>query len=931
MHQKDSPKRSGRDLLLVIDGHSLIYRSWYAIPLSMISKKLGVETKAVYGFITAFFRSISEWNPTHCAVAFDPRGPTFRHKQFPAYKAHRQPSPPEIPSQVEITRQLIKLLHIPVIEVDGYEADDVLGSLASHAETQGLDTVIVSGDTDTLQLVTSHTRVHMQSGSSQGKVFDVASVITRFGGLTPDKQPELKGLQGDSSDNIPGVKGIGPKTATNLISQYETLEGIYSSLNEITPPRVQRLLDEGKDNAFLSRYLGTIVNAPLPVSISDCKFGDYDREKIIAFLRDLEFMSVIPKLPNPLKQLVKNNDALNPESHSESAIVNLVENNNIPKQESDPEIIIVNTDNMLSFLQQTLVEKQPFSLWADTRSPKIPLPFITIATHDSRVWYIPLDSDINPLLTLKPFLEDPSIPKIVYHANATTTAIQSRGITISGIVADIMIGSHLANRPYTTLESIAMDYLGTEIHLPKQFPMDMFSASGSTEYSTDLSQSCRPVSLISTLREHVETDLKSKNSTYVYQSIEIPLIPVLTRMQNHGITLDPSILSSVAETVYSKLKEHETIIYDHIGHDFNLNSPRQLSDVLFQELGIPKTKRKKSGIYSTEASQLETLVDAGRLHPHQETIIEHLLRYRELAKLKSTYLDTLPSLINARSHRIHTTYHQAGTTTGRISSSDPNLQNIPVRSDLGAKIRSAFVTENPESWNLIAADYSQVELRVLAHLSEDTNMLAAFAQGEDIHATTAAEIFNVAPSEVDASMRRQAKALNFGVVYGLSPFGVAKQLNITVEEGNRYIESYFNKYPNIYHYLEQIKVQVNKSGYVETVTGRRRYIAEVNATNAHVRQAAERMAINMPVQGTAADIIKLAMIQLDAFIITEDLQAKLLLQVHDELIFDAPVKENSILLEAIKRIMPSVLRLRTNLEIDVKTGLSWGTLKPVNR
>ena len=911
MSPKEPLRQSDRDLLLVIDGHSLIYRAWYAIPLSMFSQKLGVETKAVYGFMNALFRSISDWNPTHCAVAFDPRGPTFRHNEFSDYKAHRQPSPPEIPSQVEITRQILELLNIPVIQVDGYEADDVLGALASAAETSGLDTIIVTGDTDALQLVTDHTRVHMQSGSSQGKVFDVAAVTTRFGGLPPQKQPELKGLQGDSSDNIPGVKGIGPKTATMLITQYDTLEGIYSSLPDINP-RIQRLLEEGKDNAFLSRHLGTIVSAPLPISITECAFGDYDREPAVNFLRDLEFMSVIPKLPTPISQTL--------ETPTTPALTS----------ETKPEIVMVDTEESLSLLHQTLLGGHVFSLWVDTRSPKSPLPFITIATYDSRVWYIPLGSRIEPLPVLKPILETLSIPKVVYNANATATALQQTGIAIRGIIADIMIGSHLANRPYATLEAIAMDYLGAEIKIPKQFSLDMFSTIASDEHSSSLEQSCKPVSLITILREHIEADLQSKHSNYVYQSIELPLIPVLTRMQNHGIVLNQTILSSVAETVYENLKEHEAAIYDHVGHDVNLNSPRQLSDVLFQELALPKTKRTKSGIYSTEASQLETLVDSGRLHPHQEATIEHLLRHRELAKLKSTYLDTLPNLIDAKSGRIHTTYHQSGTTTGRISSSDPNLQNIPVRSDLGAKIRSAFITENPGKWNLIAADYSQIELRVLAHLSEDDNMLEAFAKGEDIHTATASEIFNVTPSQVDAAMRRQAKALNFGVIYGLSPFGVAKQLNITIEEGNRYIESYFSKYPKVYDYLEQTKLLVNQTGYVETVTGRRRYIAEINATNAHVRQAAERMAINMPVQGTAADIIKLAMIQLDDFIITKNLQTKLLLQVHDELIFDTPVEENDILLEAIGFIMPSVLALRTHLEVDVKSGESWGSLKPVS-
>ena len=879
----------------------------------MISRKLGIETKATYGFMNALLRSISKWKPTHCVVAFDPRGPTFRHDQFPAYKAHRQASPPEIPAQVELTRELLGVLNIPVVQVDGYEADDVLGSLAKAAESSGLDTIIVTGDTDSLQLVTNHTWVHMQSGSSQGKIFDIAAVTDRLGGLPPDKQPELKGLQGDASDNIPGVKGIGPKIATSLIHQYDSLEGIYSSITTISPPRIQRLLEEGKDNAFLSRHLGTIVQAPLPISISECEFGNYDRETAVEFLRDLEFMSVIPKLPDPANRIAAPTDAPTPTT------------------KIDPEIIAVTTKESLSDLLNVLSTKNPVALWIDTRSPTGPLPFITLSTDNSTVWYVALDSDIQPMSALKPILEDDTVPKLVYNANATIMSLQQNEVFLNGIIADVMIGSHLANRPYATLEAIAMDYLGEEILLPKQFSMDMFSSTDSAGSPSSLEHVCKPVALIMPLLEHIELDIQSKNASYVYQSIEMPLIPVLTRMQNHGISLDRTVLSSVSETVNTELKEREAAIYDQVGHDFNLSSPKQLSDVLFQELGMPKTKRTKSGIYSTEASQLESLVDSGKLHPHHEVTIEHLLRYRELAKLKSTYLDTLPNLMNPKSQRIHTTYHQSGTTTGRISSSDPNLQNIPVRSDLGAKIRDAFVTENPKNRNLIAADYSQIELRVLAHLSEDQNMLAAFANNEDIHATTASEMFNLHPSEINASMRRQAKALNFGVVYGLSPFGVAKQLNIAVEDGNRYIERYFDKYPGVYDYLERTKLLVNQTGYVETVTGRRRYIAEINATNAHVRQAAERMAINMPVQGTAADIIKLAMIQLDEFIQTQKLQTKLLLQVHDELIFDAPVEENHALLEAINRIMPSVLKLHTSLEVDIKSGLSWGALQPVNK
>ena len=913
MSEKDSPRQPARDILLVIDGHSLIYRSWYAIPLPMISRKLGIETKATYGFMNALLRSIGKWKPTHCVVAFDPRGPTFRHDQFPAYKAHRQASPPEIPAQVELTRELLGVLNIPVVQVDGYEADDVLGSLAKAAESSGLDTIIVTGDTDSLQLVTNHTWVHMQSGSSQGKIFDIAAVTDRLGGLPPEKQPELKGLQGDASDNIPGVKGIGPKIATSLIHQYDSLEGIYSSITTISPPRIQRLLEEGKDNAFLSRHLGTIVQAPLPISISECEFGNYDRETAVEFLRDLEFMSVIPKLPNPTNRTTAPTDG--PTATTKIA----------------PEIIAVNTKESLSALLDVLSTKNPVALWIDTRSPTGPLPFITLSTDNSTVWYVALDSDIQPMSALRPILEDATVPKLVYNANATIMSLQQNEVFLNGIIADVMIGSHLANRPYATLEAIAMDYLGEEILLPKQFSMDMFSSTDSADSPSSLEHVCKPVALIMPLLAHIELDIQSKNASYVYQSIEMPLIPVLTRMQNNGIALDRTVLSSVSETVNTELKEREAAIYDQVGHNFNLSSPKQLSDVLFQELGMPKTKRTKSGIYSTEASQLESLVDSGKLHPHHEVTIEHLLRYRELAKLKSTYLDTLPNLMNPKSQRIHTTYHQSGTTTGRISSSDPNLQNIPVRSDLGAKIRDAFVTENPKNRNLIAADYSQIELRVLAHLSEDQNMLAAFANNEDIHATTASEMFNLHPSEINASMRRQAKALNFGVVYGLSPFGVAKQLNIAVEDGNRYIESYFDKYPGVYDYLERTKLLVNQTGYVETVTGRRRYIAEINATNAHVRQAAERMAINMPVQGTAADIIKLAMIQLDEFIQTQKLQTKLLLQVHDELIFDAPVEENHVLLEAINRIMPSVLKLHTSLEVDIKSGLSWGALQPVNK
>ena len=914
MSQPDKTHTREKPLLLLLDGHALVFRSWYAIQQPLTVRSTGEEVKGVFGFTNTFLRALRDWNPTHCAIAFDAKGPTFRDLRYEQYKAHREAPPPQLHRQVEYVHRLMEAFCVPIYEVEGYEADDALGALAHQGERLGMEVVILTGDTDTFQLVTPAVRVDLHYRIQDSKVFDEAAVRERFGGLNPDKQPELKALYGDASDNIPGVPGIGEKTAIKLIMEHGSLEGLYQDI-ELVSARLQDKLKENKEQAFLSRELGTIVvNVPIELDPDTSRFWQYDRQVVVEFLRSLEFFSIVNRVPEGTT------DGASPEKAS------------LDPSTVSPErdYVTVTTTEALDALVKELQSSGGFALAVQSS-----LVGSAFATGPGGAWYVPTGHHQGDQLSLKEVLqklrdvlEDPALPKIAHNATADLTLLLKHGIQVQNLASDTMVAAHVANQKNVTLGALALQILGEETP-----PLSTLLGTGSKQRSlADVSgaeltpYAAGAADIAFRLRAPLEEEAYQRGGEQVYTRAQLPLIPVLARMQMNGITLDAGVLQEMSQELGEQLQALEQEIYDDVGHQFNLNSPQQLSGVLFDELRLPKTKRTRTGAYTTDAAALEGLRDSGELAPEHRRIIGNLLDHRQEAKLKSTYVDSLPALVDPETGRLHTTYNPAGSATGRLASSDPNLMNIPIRTEQGRRVRRAFVAGAPD-WLLLAADYSQIELRVLAHLSEDPALIAAFDRGEDIHATTGSQMFHVPLEEVTSDMRRIAKVLNFGVIYGLSAFGVSQQMGFSFEEGNQFIESYFERYPGVRQYVEETKEKAHKEGYVETLLGRRRYLPEITSPNFNLRQAAERMAINAPVQGTAAEVIQLAMIDIDEWMRERQVKSKMLLQVHDELIFEVPQEELGVMKAMVSELMPAAMELQVPLRVELKQGKTWGDLE----
>ncbi|MBM3924983.1 MAG: DNA polymerase I [SAR202 cluster bacterium] len=910
----------GRDkpLLMLMDGHAMVHRAFHAISVRQaLTTRSGENTSAVFGFSNTFLRAINDLKPTHCIMAFDTHGPTFRHSMFIEYKAHRPAAPSEMVPQFERVKQLMAAFNIPVVEMPGLEADDIIGTLTKKADEQGIETIILTGDTDTLQLVSPYTRVLLSYSIQEQKVYDETAVRERYGGLAPSQQIDFKAIKGDTSDNIPGVPGLGDKTASKLLLQFGNLEGVYEHIGEVTPPRIRELLIQHKEQAFKSRVLATIRrDAPVELDLESSKFWNYDRQDVVNLMRELEFTSVIPRVPEGLKTSVRDGAQ--------------------DKKDVSLDYKVVDTPEALEALSAALHEAGSFAFDTETDSldpMRAKLVGLSFSTSPGRSWYVPVGHQEGKQLPLeavssrlKPALEDVKLSKSGHNLNFDVTVLAEHGILVKGITCDTMIAAHLLGRKALGLKQMALDVLHHEM-TPitaligtgrKQKTMDQVSIADVAPYA------CADADYAGQLQTIVEKELKEQGCWDLFQKVEAPLVEILVTMQRNGITLEPGILEQMSIEMEAQIKALETAIYQDVGHEFNIGSPQQLSDVLFNELKLGKGKRTKTG-YSTDASALEALKGT---HP----VIERILEYRQVTKLKSTYVDSLPTLINPKTHRLHTSYNQAGSATGRISSNDPNLQNIPVRTELGRKVRKAFTAtrDGGANWLLFSADYSQIELRVLAHMSQDPALVEAFLRGEDIHSATASMMFEVPIEQVKSDHRRVAKILNFGVIYGLSAFGISQQTEFSPDEGRRFIETYFAKYPGIKGYLDGVREQARKTGYVETLLGRRRYIPEVEASNAIVRQAGERMAINMPIQGTAADIMKLAMIRVHRRMQEARLQSRMLLQVHDELMFEAPEAEVALLTSIVTEEMPNALEgfatMAVPLKVEVKTGLTWGNM-----
>jgi DNA polymerase I len=903
-----------KPLLLLFDGNALVHRAFHALP-PLTQPKTGELVNAVYGFASTLLKVFADFKPTHWAVAFDRPTPTFRHEMFAEYKAQRPATPEELKSQIKKVHQLVAAFHIPVFEIDGFEADDVLGTLSKQADEQGIETIIVTGDNDMLQAVLPRVKTLAPRRTFTDTVLYDEQAVEQKYGIKPEQLADLKALSGDVSDNIPGVPGVGEKTATKLLQQYGSLQGIYNHIEDITPAKLQNTLREYHAQAFRNKELSTIVkDVPIKLDLKTCQVSHYDRNEVARLFQELEFINLLPRLPHlPAVQLWQ--AGMKAEGSQPSAV-------------KSP---MVNTETALAQFIGELEKSQALAIEVETTGEKAmmaDLIGIALSPSQGKAFYMPLGHQgLNqppqlPLAQvtarLKPILENASVGKIAYNGKHVMAVLAGCGVKLENLNFDPMLAAYLLGDKNLGLKALAFNKLGTEIMTPaeltgtgkKQSSLSLLEANRVADHS------CASVDILWSLRDNLETELRQQGLWQLFTEVEMALIPVLVAMEKNGILLDTDLLREMSLEMGKELLRLEKEIYGSVGHQFNINSPQQLGRVLFEDLHLPQSRRTKTG-YSTEASVMEALRG---VHP----VIEFILQYRQLSKLKSTYVDALPALINHKTGRVHTNFNQTGTTTGRLSSSDPNLQNIPIRTEMGNKIRKAIIA--PPGAYLLSADYSQIDLRVLAHLSQDPGLIAAFAQDEDIHASTAAKLLGIPEEEVTPEMRRNAKTVNFGVIYGMSDYGLEQATNLSREEAAQFIALYFEKYPGVKEYLEATREQARKLGYVQTVLGRRRFLPEINSANRMVREAAERMAINAPVQGSSADIIKIAMINLHREMEKRNLKSKMLLQIHDELLFEVPEAEVAEMKSLVTELMPRAFELRVPVKIDIKLGKNWAEM-----
>jgi DNA polymerase-1 len=899
-----------KPLLLLFDGNALIHRAFHAIPPLTISKT-GEMVNAVQGFASTLLKVLNEIKPTHWAIAFDRPGPTFRHEKFEDYKAQRPKAPEELVSQIQRVHQLVDAFHIPTFEIDGYEADDVLGTLSHQAEKQNVDTLVVTGDNDMLQLVSPSTKVMSPRRSfSDTVIYDEAGVEEKYG-ISASQLADLKALTGDPSDNIPGVPGIGDKTAAKLLRQFSSLDGIYDHIDKVSPERLQTLLRDYKDRVLRNKELATIVtDVPITLNLDACHVTAYDRNQVVELFRELGFVSLLSRLPEDIEKepaLFPGKPIINKDYH------------------------VISTEKDLDKLVAQLSTADEFAVDLETSAKEVmicELVGVSLSSTQGEAYYIPVGhrglSQISQLplaqviARLKSALEDAKIPKIAQNGKFDMTVLAEYGIKLQNLNFDTMLAAYLLGEKSLGLKALAFNKLGVEMTPitdligkgAKQLSMAMATIEEVADYA------CADADITLRLKSVLDTELREEGLWQLFSEVEMPLVPVLVAMERNGVAIDVELLRDMSHSLGKDMLRLEAEVYNSLGYRFNINSSQQLSRILYEELKLPKPRKTKSG-YSTEASSLEELKGT---HP----IIELVLQYRQLAKLKSTYTDAFCALVNPKTGRLHTSFNQTGTTTGRLSSSEPNMQNIPIRSELGGKIRQAIIAE--PGWQLLSADYSQIDLRVLAHISQDPELIATFLRDEDVHAATASRIFNVPQDKVTTEMRRVAKTVNFGVIYGMSGYGLEQATSLSREEASQFIIAYFEKYPGVREYIETTKSQARELGYVQTVMGRRRYIPEIKSPNGQVRQAAERMAINMPVQGTSADIIKIAMVNLHREMEKSSLRSKMTLQVHDELLFEVPPEEIDRLKELVSSIMPQALKLSVPLKIDIKLGKNWAEM-----
>ncbi|WP_322806103.1 DNA polymerase I [Thermanaerothrix sp.] len=917
--------------LYLIDGHALAYRTYFAILKGgqhLMTTK-GEITTGIYGFCSVLLRLLDQEQPEFLAVAFD-TGRTFRNDLFADYKATRAKMPDELRPQIDRLHEMVEAFGLPILEKEGYEADDVLGSVTQQAVASGLGVKIITGDRDLLQLVNDRVIVNLAGNKlSEAKDYGPQDVVALLG-IYPWQIVDYKALVGDTSDNIPGVHGIGEKTAVELLKQFPTLDDIYANLDKL-PPRIRTLLEKGREAAYLSRDLARIrTDVPITLDLERARTRNLDFAAVEQFFQELEFRSLIPRL-KALQQKT-------PPATAQLSLFGLPLTQIGTPAAPETRYHIVDTPSALDALCARL--EQATEIAFDTETTHLDplraeLVGISLAMEPGEGYYIPLghlggEHQLPWELVrerLRPYLEHPHKPKVGHNMKYDVLVLAEHGLWVSPLRFDTMIAAWLLNpEGYNfNLKGLAESYLGIQMtHIEeligkgkKQRSMAEVPVEMAAPYAAADAEICLR------LKPLLESRLKEVNALHLFEDIEMPLVPVLARMEQAGIALDVPFLRQMSRELQQRMAEIETQIFDIVGYPFNLNSTQQLSRALFETLRLEppdRRKRTSSGHYSTSAEVLEEMRSA---HP----IIEMILEYRELAKLKSTYVDALPEQVNPKTGRVHTSFNQTGSVTGRLASSDPNLQNIPARTETGRLVRRAFIAAPGKV--LISVDYSQIELRIVAHISGDEAMINAFLAGQDIHAATAAAIYGVPLDQVTKEQRRHAKAINFGLIYGMSPYGLTRTTDLTLAEAENFVQAYFRQFPRVKDYIENTRALAARQGYVETLLGRRRYFPNLkNPPNPAVRQREEREAINAPIQGTAADIMKIAMVRLPAALEDAGLSARLLLQVHDELVLECPAEEKESTARVVKNVMENAYTLVVPLLTEARWGLNWGEMEP---
>jgi len=883
---------SDRKKLVLIDGNSITYRAFFSLP--PLSNSKGQITNAAYGFTLMLMRLLQDEQPTHLVVAFDKGKPNFRQEVYSEYKGTREKTPSELSEQFPLVRDILESFGIPYVELQGYEADDLIGTMTKQAEAGGYESLVVTGDKDLLQIVSDKvTTMLTRKGVSETETYTPADVAARYDGLTPLQIIDLKGLMGDSSDNIPGIPGVGEKTALKLLAQHPTVEDVLAHADQAPGKKLQEKLREHADAALMSKKLATILrDVPMELDLEAFLFGGYDANKVRETFKRLEFKSLLDRLPA---------GGVEEEAEEQAPAHAEVETKVIGAGE---------LAGVIGSLPETV------GVWLDLEG-NYQIGFlkgIALATAQE-AWYLPVDEIIpNEMVRL---FQDGTRTKAIYDVKAVSVALRNREfIKLDAQCFDTLLSSYLLHPSdgAPDLYDVIERHLGWKIAQPPKG-----AAKKTTEWSVeDRARHAGAIAAANVLmQERLTHQLEISNLTELYRDLELPLSYVLSEMEALGVRIDTEELRAIGTELKGRIEDLQKEIFADAGVEFNLNSPKQLGEVLFEKLGLPTGKKTKTG-YSTSADVLEKLAE-------HSPVVKKILEFRQLGKLNSTYVEGLLGAARENppgTFKVHTQFNQALTATGRLSSTEPNLQNIPIRTEEGRRLRKVFVPSEA-GWKILAADYSQIELRILAHIAGDENMIDAFVNEEDIHTRTAADVFDVPVEEVDSNMRRAAKAVNFGIVYGISDFGLSQNLNIPRKQAAQFIDKYFERFGGVKQFMSDVVEQARRDGYVTTLLGRMRHLPDINASNFNIRSFAERTAMNTPIQGTAADIIKKAMVNVAEKLREENLRARMLLQVHDELIFECPEDEIEQLQELVRREMEGVIILSVPLKADINVGSSW--------